>query len=178
MKILSRYHEFSQSSYDKPKDYLAFGLNTGLVLVENNTLLNLEPGCVYNFTNVTFLITQLYYHVIDAKSKIEIMHGAKVAKEIDPKIITDHHIQCMKGLTLKIKNALHSLKQYHNDCSDVARYNVNHNCNESDVLFHPVRRMFNEESKFINNPNNILALIQDSNNYTHHSGTTSLFLDC
>ena len=98
-----------------------------------------------------------------------IMDGTNIEKETDPNIITNHHKQSMNGLTLKIKNSLISVKQYNTNCNHVKSDDKNENYNESNILFHSVRRMFNEESKFLNNPNNILISIQDSNSYTSHA---------
>ena len=80
----------------------------------------------------------------------------------------------MVGLTVKIKHSLMSLMRYNKKWNDFGEDNDNNNDdNESHSLFRSIRQMFNEESKHVNISTNILAHIQDSNNYTSQSGKFS-----
>ena len=146
----------------------------GFIKLTNDTVSCLTPGCVYNFINVKYLKKTLYYSPIHAQYTMRIMNVANIEKVTNPVIITNHQEKSLTGLTLKIKHALISLMRYNKKWNDfIDDDNKTEDYNDSHSFFHSIRQMFNEESKHINNSTNILAHIQDSNNYTSQSGKHS-----
>ena len=146
----------------------------GFVKLTDDTMSCLKPGHVYSFTNVKYLKRTLYYSPMHAQYRIQIIDAENIENVKNPDIITNHDEKSFNGLTLKIKHALISIMRYNKKWNDLIEDDdKTEDIDDAHSFFHSIRQMFNEESKHVNNSTNILALIQDSNNYTSQSGKHS-----